>query len=837
MRIHYKARPAPFSTESRGAGRGERCWRGIARRFRNGPQSGIMHAQRKAEPGRRTVKIGMGCWASLFLCLAGGVAPCAHALMKPVAINVAEAILEPFWEPSLSGLSKWQIDDGKAQELRVRQTWASVEFEWASKPTQGPALRMARSFDVDCQGYDHLLLAMTAPEGAVVRIEAVTDTGRCAASFAPSDQQAAEFSLDLAGASRVDTLTIEIAPSAEGPGAGWLKWIGLQNFSLVERYLAEHDFSQMQWDAQLQDDAFVPTFKPRYGIFMPEEELADLRMRNERAHTEGGASSWEQRAVGLRAMQPECGIHEFVSSGGRTNQPHGRVRYAGMARIGDGIAAAEAGLVLKDKALLRVAARCALSLAASEKWDEGFLDNFPGSAWELRSFRRGYTCTDIAKILDLAGEMFTEPGRTYLLRRLAEEGIGPSNYITWRYDYIYQCNQMTFFGKGRLNAYLVIEREWPRARRYTDLAVDDLRTLFGNLVMPDGGLLEPPTYAIGTIRSGCHMFEDFAHARGLDAVNVIPQRFARSGAYAAAIASTVRGADVIPFGDSGKSLDLESLIEFATLAPKGAWLAMLRKDLTPEKIELLPFGLRKKLDALPAKTPASPAFVALPETGLLSSLRELDGQPLKLFIRGNHGTRFHSHEHADTGSFVLELAGETFAMDPGIAEYDDPRHALMKRADWHNMLVPVIEGDVPHPVEQVAVNVTPQGKGTRKTFHAKLDVTPAWCQDFHRWVRTWDSPSPDRVAICDNYELARGNAAEFCWQTALPCDVQDHTVAIRGTRGTVVLTPDADCTIRIDALPIINDVPQKRVVFRKEGTRGRIRVSVALSVATPPKAP
>ncbi|MBI2435859.1 MAG: heparinase II/III family protein [Candidatus Hydrogenedentes bacterium] len=753
----------------------------------------------------------------------------AQPLLKPTPINVAEAIIEPFWEPALSGLPEWRIDDGASHHLQVRQTWASVEFQWATKPAQGPALRMTREFNVDCSGYDRLLVAMTAPEDTVVHIQVATDTGERSTCAPPSQQVAAEYSVDLAGVLRIDAITLEIESGREGPGAGCFKWIGLQSTTLLPHYLAEHDFSHLRWEAQLKDESFEPAFTPRYGIFLTSEELANLRARHENILKQTGSSPWADRAGGLRGMQPEHGIHEFVGSGGRENEPHARVRDAELPAMGSGVAAAEAGLVLRDKALLSIAARCALSLAVSEKWDEGFLDRFPGSPWELRSFRRGYTCDDIATILDLAGEMFTETGRTYLLRRLAEEGIGPANYITWRYDYIYHGNQMTFFGKGRLFAYLVMEREWPRTKPYTDLALRDLAALFENLIMSDGGFMEPPTYATGTVRSGCEMFEYYARARQVELASVVPKRVVRTGDFAAAVASTVGGADVIPFGDSGTKLGTDALITLASLAPDSSWLTLLRKRLEGVDESSLSFHQRQKLDKLPTGAPSFPAFVLLPETGLAASTREFDGELLKIFVRGNHGTRFHSHEHEDTGSFVVEFAGETFAMDPGITEYEDPRHQLMKRADWHNMLVPSVDGERPGPAAQIAVNVTPRAKGNHKSFQAKLDVTPAWTGVYRRWIRTWDSPAPDRLILRDDYELAQGHAVEFCWQTPLPCSIEDGTVVIRGTRGQAKLQADAGCAVRIDDLPVIGDVQQKRIVFRKEGDKGTIKISVEFS--------
>ena len=785
---------------------------------------------------------------TLFFALIATAACGETPLLKPTPINVAEAIIEPFWDPDISGLPKWHIADGTAYGLQVSQTWASAQFQWASKPKQGPALKMSYEFGIDCSGYDRLLLAMTAPAGAVVRIAATTDQGERALTSPPSNQDAMEYELDLQGASRIEAITIEIEAGTDGAAAGWFKWIGLQNTSLLPRYFAQYDLSGIRWEAQLKDESFEPSFKPVYGIFMTEDELSAARAEHQCELAKGGnASPYTQRLIELPGIEPERAIHEFVNSSGRKNEPDARTRDADMDTygIGDGVSAARLGLILKDKALLRLAARCALSLAASEKWDTGFEESFPGSSFELRSFRRGYCSEDVARIMDFAGEMFTESGRRYLLRRLAEEGIGPMNGIAWRFDYLYRSNQMTFFGFGRLCAYLVLEREWPRVKPYTDLARADLETLLDNMMMADGGFMEPPTYSIGTVNRAREMLQLYARARRQELMDVMPKKMKRTGNYAAVVASTLPGADVIPIGDSGKRLDAGSLIGLASFAPDSNWLTMLRWKLAtkPENsLHNLQPDQRKMLEALPSKTPDWPAFVLLPQTGLCASTRQFRGQTIKVFVRGNRGDWFHDHEHEDTGNFVIEFAGQAFAMDPGIAEYDKPQHTLMKHCEWHNMLVPVVESERPHPVEKLQADVIPEAKGNKKSFHGRLDITPDWDAYYKKWVRSFDSPSPERLTIRDEYELVGSSSsssvsgADFYWQTALPCTIQDGGVLIEGgrvgssSRSTAKLTPDAGCSIRIDDLPDAGNRTHKRIAFRKLGAKGSIEVNVLFAL-------
>ena len=87
---------------------------------------------------------------------------------EPIRINVAEGIIEPFWDPEISTFDEWAVDDGQAHGLRVFQNWAAVDFTWADSPESGPALRMERSYPISCAGYDTLLVRLAAPKSTGV---------------------------------------------------------------------------------------------------------------------------------------------------------------------------------------------------------------------------------------------------------------------------------------------------------------------------------------------------------------------------------------------------------------------------------------------------------------------------------------------------------------------------------------------------------------------------------------------------------------------------------------------------------------------------------------------
>jgi hypothetical protein len=220
---------------------------------------------------------------------------------------------------------------------------------------------------------------------------------------------------------------------------------------------------------------------------------------------------------------------------------------------------------------------------------------------------------------------------------------------------------------------------------------------------------------------------------------------------------------------------------------------------------------------MPSAIPEPEAFVQLPVMGPITSQRRLDGEWVKLFIQGNHAGAGHTHE--DKGSFILEFAGETFAMDPGTCDYSHPLANILHNCERHNMLVPYGMAERPHPECPLPHDVKPAGTGDTAAFQARIDATPGWNGYYRRWHRTWDSPSPNVLTITDDYELAAGEGVEFYWQTRLPVTVDGNRAVISGTRGRVELEAPEGCAWRMDELPLMEGV-QRRLACRFQGISG-----------------
>ncbi|WP_167859333.1 heparinase II/III family protein [Paenibacillus cymbidii] len=731
--------------------------------------------------------------------------------MKNTPFNLAESVFELFSDPGLSGLPHWRIEPGEGHGLRVSQRWCLAQFEWTGKPAEGPALRMTRDFAVDCSAYDTLMISMVGPEKSVLRMEVATDRGVIHYESEPFGMLKRECYVPLEGAADIRSVTLEMWPDADGLGIGWFNWIGLQHKELVERYEAQWRRFDETWEDYLLPESYEPTFEPSYGLVVNASELAELRTKHEAWVTERGTSPFLQLADDAAKLSPENMIGEYVNFWNDTR--YCRDRDYGKLLLMHGPNAAAAALLTKNKALHRLAARYAISLAMCERWDSGFICYFPGSSFEHRPFVQSLCMLETAALLDMCGEWFTDYGRQLVLRRIAEDGQGNTNFGVWKHEYIFSCNQLAWFTPGRMLGYAMLEQTMPRVKPYTELAVADLTESMEKTILPDGGFLEGPMYFAWTARQCAVSLYYYARLRNLDFASVVPECLKRSSAFAEVLESTADDVLMMLICDA-MYINQESLAYLAALMPDSRWVDLFRKSLrlTGGIPDTLPAYLLSA--SLPETGPEPRAFVSLPEMGLMSSFRRYHGEPVKLMLMGNQAGANHTHE--DKGHFVLEFAGDTYAMEPGSCDYSHPMAEILKHAQRHNMLVPVGMEERPRPQNPIPHDIKPQGTGDVTAFHASVDVTPGWDGYYRKWQRRWDSPAPNELTMTDEYELERGTGVEFYWSTLVPAAIVDGEIVLRGKRSLARIAVPEGCTARIDKLPLLGDDYRAILEQRKE---------------------
>jgi hypothetical protein len=425
----------------------------------------------------------------------------------------------------------------------------------------------------------------------------------------------------------------------------------------------------------------------------------------------------------------------------------------------------------------------------------------------------------------LAGDEFTWLGREYLLRRIAEEGLGTINWITMKYEYIYHTNQLGWFTMGRMAGALALEKTWPRAKWMVEQSYKDIVESINYVILPDGGYVEGPVYfqtIAGNAGMAMHMYSKI---RNKKIEEVLPENMLKTVDFAEVISSTDKNKDVIPFCDATDKVNYDMLVIMSKALPNSQWRNMLNKKINREgglPGSLLALTL---ISSLPTEKVEPKPFVHLTEMNVISSYRKLKGEDVKILFFGNKADADHTHE--DKGSFILEFAGETFALDPGTCDYANPLSHVLKQCQRHNMLVPYGIDERPAPLKPIPFDVKLKGSGDEKIFNASIDASIGWNGLYKKWDRNISSTSPDEFIIKDNYEISKGSGVEFYWNTLQDIKIVKNKCIITGKNGKVEVMFPSGGSLRIDELPLVNNT-QKRIVFKKEGKKSEIEVKVKL---------
>ena len=790
--------------------------------------------------------------------------------MRTILLNSAEAVFAPFFDPALAELADWTADAPGVQGLKLTQSWAFVIVNWEHCAADGLVFRLHRRYDnLDCSAYDRLLVCLNLPEDSVISIRAETEAGPRHRLGQPSGATRHEEWLPLEGAKHLTALTIEVRNPQPSAGSAWLLWFGFQHTARLPFHLAQWTGYDERWEKYLQPAEFEPAFTPVYGLLINPQELEEVRR-----DFAGSPVTAELRALAeiARRVRPESLIGEDLKYWS-TNVLR-RERDINKMLSLHGPFAAQAGILWRDKELCRLAARFALSMVHCDHWEDVFFAHFRGSAWDQRGFPQATATWDCAMILDLCGEWFTPLGRDLILRRIATEAHGAMCQASWWWEYMYYGNQLAWISPARIYGLLVLEQTMParyenlpkpptRVRPHTDLAWDNLQENLAKALLPDGGYLEGVSYFTYTARQAFLCAQLYARARGVDPRSLIAPALLRTDRLAEMLYSTDDSQDMILIADAVFAIS-EGIAFLAWMMPQSHWVTVYRKSL--RRAGAAPMLLPLRLDRdIPAHGPELAAFCEMPDTGMMCSVRRLQGEDVKLFIMGNRSGGDHQHE--DKGHFVLECAGDSFAFDFGVLDYANPATELLKQAQRHNMLTPWSDGERPRPKNPIHADLKPQGSGDATRFHASLDATTGWEGWFKRWRRTWDSPQPDRLVITDEWAVEKGRGVAFHWTTRLPMRLEGSKVIIEGRRAIAELGLPAGVTAEIEQLPLqdprrtriemvyhgasnrgvdsINDghahgglygwahaATQPRLTLRQAGAAGTLRIEVKLSVKT-----
>jgi hypothetical protein len=755
-------------------------------------------------------------------------------LRQPVLLNEAEAIIEAFWDEHLSPLAQYTLRNTRGPEqsasqpraaarvstvgdkpeappafgplppdkVRASQFWCFVTLAWdrpagvsAGNRVALPLLAFDRALRVNLIGYNRLIMRAACPKHVSLTLVATVD-GAEQTIFAgePGRSSAHEFEGVVRG-SVLEHLRLEVASSRDGADEVWLYWIGCAHTMRRKAMLARPAPFTPDWAGWLQPEGTAVDFTPRFGFYFDTGELAALRRKALSPLYQPIMA--QLRALARDAMNdartPEAQIGRCLAAGDiwsiQSRERDAKTRSFHT----DAPVCAFVGLIDQDPACLRFAARIAVSVAHTTSWAPHFMQSFPGSTWDTRGFPEAHATAGIALALDWAGAWFTPQGEHLVRYAIATKGLPQVREAFLQYEYMWNCNQHHMIGLGRLLGLLVLHQAWPRTMAEIDVCERDLYEIIDRYIQADGSTHEGVGYWSNSFRATLPALAALARLRGKHLRTMVPPKLRSMDNYIASLLSTAgEPGSYHPIADTvGDAVAMDAIGMLAAALDSPLWQGLMadclrrgkkvKRDWTFDGVFTVIHGPER----CPEAQVDLPAFTKLARAGTVSSFRRIGPDSVRLFLVGAMANAGHCHR--DKGSFILEAGGEPFAIDRGAVPYEDAANLpFMKSEVAHNLVVPEGCGQQnpsPHAADWIA-----QGDGTALT--AQIDTGGTWLPPVLACRRTINSPTPDRIEIIDEIELAEPRPVTFFLHSPLPMRAGQGKASVRGTRFTLKVTAD-----------------------------------------------
>ncbi len=758
-------------------------------------------------------------------------------MQVPIPINEAEAIVEPFWDRRISPLPKYAVIPGGEQSqeaprlaaggisstlpegnldaagrhvgandalapdpaanpygARAFQFWCWATLAWDSAPVDRTVLTLTRALEVDLAGYDTLIVRLAAAPHVRLSVRAQIDgRERMLIDRRPCAGEAREYEAPLGGRvlSRLSLAFESGLPRGE---EAWLGWIGVADAGRREAMLARPNLFGPAWEGELLAPGATVDFAPRLSLVLDAGELQRVRARALSPLYRPLMDQLRERA--RQAMAHPRSPEDQVGTWHATSQWKLLVRERERDYrpfFIDAPICAFVGMVDRDPAASRFAARIAVSLAHTDHWHYTFQQGFPGSTWDIRGFPEAFVTGAVALAMDWAGCWLTADAEHLLRFAIATKGLPKMREVMLQWEYLWDCNQSHMIGLGRILGLLAVERGWPRVRDEIDQFERDVREMTDRYVQPDGSSHEGVGYWSNTFRATMPGLAVLARYRGKPLADLVPPRLASTWSYIGALLSTAgEPGSYLPIADTvGNRIALDAIAGMAA-GLGGPWSGLLgaclehgrglNHDWTPDGI----FTIVQGPDRCPRPSVEVPVFTRLATAGMVSSNRAwpgVAGATVRLFLIGAMAGA--GHGHRDKGSFILEADGETFAMDRGMTPYEDADNVpFLKSEEAHNLALP--EGCFQaNPSPHAAAW---EGDGDELRLSAAIDSGRTWLAPVITCRRTIESPRPDLVEIVDEIELAEPRSVRFLLHTVLPVRAAGTVARIEGTRSVLTVT-------------------------------------------------
>ena len=712
--------------------------------------------------------------------------------MRLHPINTAEAIIACFFDSALTPEKQWTLQPGPGtRNLRMGRAYTTMA-NWDAATPGKTALTWSWEGNLDVGGYDGLFIQGGLPSWATLRFSAKLDGRWQLICESPGYDNHEEYSGPFQG--RVlQGLRLEITPSQGFAGSFSISYIGVYHSGRLKDYLAFENPTvyPADWPEYIKPlDGWESG--PKLGLYFGAQDLPALRRKLASPPYVAFSDMLRRQARENLSLEPEKQIRRYQRIGPMQLSYSSRGRDRGTSLWRPMEQCAFFGLLDDDADLTRMALRCAIALAHTDRWGESLTQHdFRGSCCEWRGFSENHTCIAYTAAMDWAGGALTSYGMDVLRHSLYFKGLAPIKYDFARNEYIYHMNQAAVFSPGRIAAILALRPKFPRMDWELEQAYRDLDETARDIIRPDGSYSEGPAYYAGVAYYSLLSYILRSRQQGVPTEQVISPGLLKGADFIGLYTATAPATNMLWLSDGPRpAFQTDWLAMFAAITADARWKGLLGDCIMSEgmdqmtrfmdgmwsgtSVRTLIFGPSDLSD----RRPMVPVFAIQPSSGHATSLRQTIHGPVRLHLCGSSSTEGHSHQ--DKGAIVLEVFGEELLIDRGITFYSDPMTQILKTARLHNLVTPTDEGGQDlQQINPCPAAVCPAGDGDVNSLRLSMETTPAWGSTVRRAARTIESPDPLHFTISDELETPATEAATFHLHSRFPISVSGNTATFQ----------------------------------------------------------
>ncbi|MBE7042800.1 MAG: hypothetical protein E7399_04815 [Ruminococcaceae bacterium] len=759
--------------------------------------------------------------------------------MNNIPINEAETIFEPYWDSGesypckrkYSVYEKYTTTVHPKAVAKSQKTWCNVTIQVEKGVGMEEAsCTISRDCDLILDGYDLIQCNASFAKNARMVIGGVIDGEERLLMDSNGFDQNREIQGEISG-HKLTKLSISFY--CEKDGSLNLFWLGLANQRKLEEMLEKKTAYSTDWEGCFEEHP--KSLNPRVGVFANAEQLEELRRKTKHSFFREGYEKLKQNVERYREIDPEQFIGKYVPTKDirwirdrdRIDIDHPSFIFRDLLTV---------GAIEQDEELLRLGARWALSLSCCENWCEGIMGCMPGVTWHHRSFTEEWILHECAMALDFAGHLLTWHGRNIIHNAIILKGLSRMEADFHMMEYIHHMNQGIVFCKGWISALAVLSYDYPRFRSRVDEAEKILEEALERYIFPDGGCKEGPGYLGYTISETLGTYYLLANYRKQKYEEYLPDSILRGEQFFMALRSTVGdGTFAIANNDTHLGATITSVIA-AVYSGVGnrqtEWTALYEVCAKKEQQGGSFYSLA--LGRIPEKEKSpwiKPNFWNMKEIGHSVLIQQTEDCGLIRF-HAMAGPKIFSHCHSDSGSILLEAAGESFMMDLGSASYSSPFTRQLQKAISHNLFVPLNPGGFSYDQKQMSSAKTVHSEQKDGVFTYTADLLTAWEKGiFRKNFRRIFSPEPHVYLIMDETEYETPLASSFLFVTDKPAEERSGGVVLTGEKTCVTVTPlNWTADIRIEHFDGNHEVAVNRVWMNTDVAPSH-KIMTAITVA------